>query len=86
LLPNFEHVKYVHEEYERQINALRLERAVYKARAARANVMAQLANQCIDLISGLATATWRWGTRTWQQVRWTPPPLDKRDGATALRK
>ena len=69
MLPNFDHVKYAHEEYERQIDAWLVERAFRKARAARATDMAHLANRCIDLVMGLATTPWRWGRHTRQQVR-----------------
>ncbi|HMN30477.1 MAG TPA: hypothetical protein PKE45_20165 [Caldilineaceae bacterium] len=65
-----DHTRYLFEEYERRVSAHLLERAALRARAERANAMAQLADRCTRPIAGLATRLWQWGRST---VHWAPP-------------
>jgi hypothetical protein len=47
--------EYIHQEYERQVSALMLERAVRKARTERTRAMAHLAEQCVRLLVDLVS-------------------------------
>jgi hypothetical protein len=67
------HTQYIFDEYERRVQTHLMERAALKARAVRANALAQLAGQCAHLAAGLATTSWRWALSTLQRVRWMLP-------------
>jgi len=73
MLYDLQYTQEIFDEYERRIQAHLLERAAFKARAARANALAQLAGRAVRLAASLVTTTWRWGRSTLHQVRLTPP-------------
>jgi hypothetical protein len=71
------HALYQHEEYERKIQALQLERRALAARAARNDAMANLVGRGLRWVTGLGMTTWRWVRSTLSQARWTQPLPNK---------